>query len=59
MRLSYYKLADLRFADWHTSEICGFAIAECAKELADLRTNKQNLRAQLWSQDRIQIFRKN
>ncbi len=22
------KLRDLRFADWHTSEICGFAIAD-------------------------------
>jgi hypothetical protein len=26
------KFVDLRFADWHTSEICGFAIAELAHE---------------------------
>jgi hypothetical protein len=26
--LIIYKFAGLRFADWPTSEICGFAIAE-------------------------------
>jgi hypothetical protein len=26
LRITHYKFADLRFADWHTSEICGFAI---------------------------------
>jgi hypothetical protein len=26
MRINQYKFANLRFADWHTSEICGFAI---------------------------------
>ncbi len=26
LRNNYYKFSDLRFADWHTSEICGFAI---------------------------------
>jgi hypothetical protein len=31
------KFADLRFADWHTSEMCGFAIVECGQEFADLR----------------------
>jgi hypothetical protein len=33
----FVKIADLRFADWHTSEICGFAIAELAQEFADLQ----------------------
>ncbi len=33
----FFKIADLRFADWHTSEICGFAIAELAQEFADLQ----------------------
>jgi hypothetical protein len=27
LRIKRYKFADLRFADWHTSETCGFAIA--------------------------------
>jgi hypothetical protein len=31
------KFADLRFADWHTSDICGFAIVECAQEFLNLR----------------------
>jgi hypothetical protein len=31
------KFADLRFADCHTSEICGFFIAEKAQEFVDLR----------------------
>jgi hypothetical protein len=26
LRINQYKLSDLRFADWHTSEICDFAI---------------------------------
>ncbi len=28
------KLADLRFADWHTSEICGFEICGLTKQFA-------------------------
>ncbi len=28
--INYYKFVDLRFANWHTSEICGFAIAKWA-----------------------------
>jgi hypothetical protein len=28
LQINYSKFEDLRFADWHTSEICGFAIAE-------------------------------
>ncbi len=28
LRINHYKFADLRFADWHTSEIYGSAIAE-------------------------------
>ncbi len=37
--LSYCgKFAGLQFADWHTSEICGFAIADWDQEFADLRT---------------------
>jgi hypothetical protein len=28
LRSNHYKFTDLRFADWHTSEICGLAIAE-------------------------------
>ncbi len=31
------KFADWQFPDWHTSEIYGFAIAECAEEFAELR----------------------
>jgi hypothetical protein len=31
------KFAICQFADWHTSEIYGFAIAECAQEFAELR----------------------
>jgi hypothetical protein len=27
-RIKLYKFADLRLSDWHTSEICIFAIAE-------------------------------
>jgi hypothetical protein len=27
-RINHYKFADLKFSDWHTSEICRFAIAE-------------------------------
>jgi hypothetical protein len=27
----------LQFANWHTYEICGFAIAKCAQEFGDLR----------------------
>ncbi len=37
VRINHYKFADLRFADWHTLEIWGFAIAEWAQEFADLR----------------------
>jgi hypothetical protein len=28
LQINHCKFADLRFADWHTSEIYGFAIAE-------------------------------
>ncbi len=35
LRIIHYKFADLRLADWHTSELC------------DLRTNNKNLRAHL------------
>jgi hypothetical protein len=28
LRVNHYKFVDLRFSDWHTSEICGLAIAE-------------------------------
>jgi hypothetical protein len=31
-----WHFADLRFADWHTQEICGFAIEEGDQEFADL-----------------------
>jgi hypothetical protein len=37
LRINHYKCADLRFADWHTSDICELAIAECAQEFPDLR----------------------
>ncbi len=39
MQINTYKFefADLRFADWHTLEICRFAIVERAQEFADLR----------------------
>jgi hypothetical protein len=26
LRINHYKFADLRLANWHTSEICGFVI---------------------------------
>ncbi len=35
LRINDYKLADFRFPDWHTSEICRFAIAEWVQEFAD------------------------
>jgi hypothetical protein len=43
-------LADVRFADWDTKEICGFATAECAQEFADLRLCglTEKLRAHLY-----------
>ncbi len=34
---NHYKFADLQFADWHTSENYGFAIAEKAQEFSDWR----------------------
>jgi len=37
LRINHYKCADLRFADWHTSDIYGLAITECAQEFPDLR----------------------
>ncbi len=36
LRINLYKFEDLRFAGWHAQEICGFVIAERAKEFADL-----------------------
>ncbi len=36
LRINHYKFADLRNADRHISEICGFVIAECAHKYADL-----------------------
>jgi hypothetical protein len=39
------KFADLRFTVWHTTEICGITIAECAQRFAD---KHKNLRAHLW-----------
>jgi hypothetical protein len=32
-----HKFSDLRFADFHTSEMCRFALAELAQEFVDLR----------------------
>jgi hypothetical protein len=37
LRINHYKFSDLRFADWHTSEMCRFALAELAQEFVDLR----------------------
>ncbi len=48
LRINHYECADLRFTVWHTSEICGFAIADLAQEFSDLRTNKKKLRALLF-----------
>jgi hypothetical protein len=28
LRINHYKFVDLRFAEWHISELCGLAIAE-------------------------------
>ncbi len=39
LRINHYKFADLQFADWYASEICGFAIAGLAQEFADLQSN--------------------
>jgi hypothetical protein len=49
LQINHDKFADLRFADWRTSEVCGFAIADWPKNLPiyDLRTNKKYLRAHL------------
>ncbi len=33
----YQRWADLKFADWHNLEICGFVGAEWAQEFADLK----------------------
>ena len=35
LQINHYKIEDLQFADRHSSEICGFAIAEWAKVFAD------------------------
>jgi hypothetical protein len=35
--INHYKFADLQFADWHISEIDGFAIAQWGQEFADLQ----------------------
>jgi hypothetical protein len=57
LRINNYKFADLRFADWHTSECCGFVIAERAQEFEDLQKNF--LRAHLSKhQDSSMIFRR-
>jgi hypothetical protein len=56
-----YKFADLRFADWHFSGICGFAIADEPKNLRiwDLRNS---LLARLWQKvcrrpERLYIYK--
>ncbi len=58
LRINHYKFAYLRFADWLTSEICGFSIAEWAQELRiyDLRTSNKNLRAHLCSEQIIDVL---
>ncbi len=50
------KFADVRFADWHTSEICGFCDMRNEPKnlrICDLLANKKNLRAHLLSENEV------